>query len=78
MIKTISKIGNSNGIIFDAALLELAHLKPGDDVNVEVHEGGTITLTPIKPRRPTPSRAEVSRLVKKTMKDYAKTMKKLA
>ena len=78
MIKTISKIGNSNGIIFDAALLELAHLKPGDDVNVEVHEGGTITFTPIKPRRPLPSQTEVSRLIKKTMKDYAKTMKKLA
>jgi antitoxin component of MazEF toxin-antitoxin module len=78
MIKTISKIGNSNGIIFDAALLELAHLKPGDELNVEVHEGGTITLTPIKPRRPMPNRAEVSRLVKKTIKDYAKTMKKLA
>ena len=78
MIKTISKIGNSNGIIFDSALLELAHLNPGDEVNVEVHEGGTITLTPIKIRRVAPDRAEASRLIKKTMKDYAKTMKKLA
>jgi antitoxin component of MazEF toxin-antitoxin module len=75
MIKTITKVGNSQGIIFDAALMELAHLKPGDDVNVEVHEGGTITLTPIHPRR---SRAEVSRVVKETMKDYGRTMKKLA
>lgn len=46
MIKTITKIGNSKGIIFDAALLELAGLKVGDKVNVTVHEGGTITLTP--------------------------------
>ena len=46
MVKTISKVGNSHGIIFDSALLELAHLKPGDEVNVEVHAGGTITLTP--------------------------------
>ena len=75
MIKTISKIGNSQGIIFDAALLELAHLKAGDDVNVEVHEGGTLTLTPIRPR---PSRAEVSKVIKATMKDYARTMKRLA
>ena len=29
MIKTVSKIGNSQGIIFDAALMELAHLKQG-------------------------------------------------
>lgn len=75
MIKTISKIGNSHGLTFDAALMELAHLKPGDQVNVEVHEGGTITLTPLRPRR---DRFEVSRVIKATMKDYARTMKKLA
>ena len=75
MIKTISKIGNSHGLMFDAALLDMAHLKPGDKVNVEVHEGGTITLTPLRPK---PSKAEVSRTIKATMKDYARTMKKLA
>jgi antitoxin component of MazEF toxin-antitoxin module len=75
MIKTISKIGNSQGILFDAALLELVRLKRGDEVNLEVHEGGTITLTPIRPR---PSRAEVSRVIKSTMKDYSRTMKRLA
>ena len=75
MIKTITKVGNSQGLIFDAALLELAHLKAGDQVNLEVHEGGTITLTPIRPR---PSREDVSRVIKATMKDYKRTMKKLA
>lgn len=49
MIKTISKIGNSQGIIFDSALLQLAHLKVGDEVNVEVHAGGTITIAPMNP-----------------------------
>ena len=49
MIKTISKIGNSQGLIFDAALLQLARLKVGDEVNVEVHAGGTITITPMAP-----------------------------
>ncbi len=76
MTKTITKVGNSQGVIFDAALMELAHLKTGDDVNVEVHAGGTITLTPIRPRRP--SQSEVSRVIQATMKDYARTMKKLA
>ena len=75
MVKTISKVGNSHGIVFDAALMDLAHLRAGDEVNVEVHEGGTITLTPLRPR---PSRAEVSKVIKATMKDYARTMKKLA
>jgi len=49
MIKTISKIGNSQGIIFDSALLQLARLKVGDQVNVEVHSGGTITIAPMEP-----------------------------
>ena len=75
MIRTITKLGDSQGIIFDAALLELAHLRAGDDVNVEVHDGGTLTLTPIRPR---PSREEVSRIIKSTMNDYSRTMKKLA
>ena len=75
MLKNIVKVGNSQGIIFDAALLEMARLKAGDEVNVEVHDGGTITLTPIHPK---PSREEVSRVIKSTVKDYARTMKKLA
>ena len=75
MVKTISKVGNSQGIIFDSALMDLAHLRIGDEVNVEVHGGGTITLTPLRPR---PSQVEVSRVIKSTMKHYARTMKKLA
>lgn len=75
MIKTITKVGNSQGIIFDAALLQLARLKVGDQVNVEVHPGGTITLAPINPL---PPKEEVSALIKDTMKRYARTMKRLA
>lgn len=75
MVKTITKVGNSHGLIFDTALMELAHLKPGDEINVEVHEGGTITLTPIAPRS---SPEHVSKVIKKVMKDYAGTMKKLS
>jgi len=48
MIKTITKIGNSQGIIFDSALLQLARLKVGDEVNVEIHAGGSITITPME------------------------------
>lgn len=49
MTTTITQIGNSQGIILDSALLELARLKVGDEVNVEVHDGGTITITPMEP-----------------------------
>jgi antitoxin component of MazEF toxin-antitoxin module len=48
MTKIISKVGNSNGIIFDSTLMSMAHLKAGDEMNVEVHEGGVITLTPLR------------------------------
>ena len=49
MTKTISKIGNSQGIIFDSAFLDLARLKLGDQLTVTVHEGGAIVLTPLRP-----------------------------
>jgi antitoxin component of MazEF toxin-antitoxin module len=49
MIKTITKVGNSQGIILDAALMDLARLKVGDQVNITVHEGGTLTLSPVRP-----------------------------
>ena len=75
MLKTITKVGNSQGIIFDAALLALARLKVGDVVNVEVHPGGTITIAPIESL---PPKEEVSALIKSTMKRYARTMKRLA
>ena len=48
MIKTITKIGNSKGIILDAALLELAHLKEGDQLSVTIHDSGAITFTPTR------------------------------
>lgn len=75
MIKTITRIGNSRGLIFDSALLQLARLKEGDQVNVEVHSGGTITITAI---RPEPSREEIDAAIASTMDDYAETLAKLA
>lgn len=66
MTKTITKVGNSQGIVFDAALMELARLKVGDQVNVELHEGGTITLTPIRPSiSPQKAAATAKRLIQK-------------
>ena len=49
MTKTVSKIGNSQGIIFDAALMDLARVKVGDKLTVTLHEGGSIVLTPVHP-----------------------------
>jgi antitoxin component of MazEF toxin-antitoxin module len=66
MTKTIAKIGNSHGLIFDAALMDLARLKPGDKVSVSVHEGGSIVLTPVRPViGPVRAAAVAKRLIKK-------------
>jgi antitoxin component of MazEF toxin-antitoxin module len=49
MIKTVTKIGNSQGLMFDSALMDLARIKVGDQLTVSVHEGGSIVLTPVRP-----------------------------
>ncbi len=75
MLKSISKVGNSHGLIFDTALRELTGLKAGDQVNVTVHEGGAITLTPI---RKSAAPEVVSATIKKAVKDYKRTLRRLA
>ena len=66
MTKTIAKVGNSQGIIFDAALMELAHLKLGDQLAVTLHEGGAIVLTPVRPAiEATRAAAVAKRLIRK-------------
>lgn len=66
MTKTITKVGNSQGIIFDAALMDLTHLKLGDQVAVTIHEGGSIVLTPVRPAiEPQQAAATAKRLIRK-------------
>jgi antitoxin component of MazEF toxin-antitoxin module len=66
MTKTITKVGNSQGLMFDSALMDLARLKVGDQVTVTIHEGGSIILTPLRPVIG-PARASLTakRLIKK-------------
>jgi antitoxin component of MazEF toxin-antitoxin module len=69
-------VGNSQGIIFDAALMDLARLKVGDEVNVSVvPESGAIVVIPI---RKGPAPTEIKSTIRKTAKDYRKTLRKLA
>lgn len=76
MTKTISKVGNSQGIIFDAALMDLARVKVGDQVHITVvPESGAIELMPL---RQGPSKQKIHSAIKKTAKDYRKTLRKLA
>ncbi len=76
MTKTITKVGNSQGIIFDTALMDLARVKVGDQVDVTVvpHTGAIVLM----PLRSGPSGEEIRSVIKKTAKDYRKTLRKLA
>jgi antitoxin component of MazEF toxin-antitoxin module len=75
MTKTISKIGNSHGIIFDAALMDLARVKLGDQLTVTVHDGGSIILTPI---RPAIEAKEASQTARRLIKKNSALFKRLA
>ena len=66
MTKTITKIGNSQGLMFDSALMDLARIKVGDQVTVSVHEGGSIVLTPLRPViKPDQAAVTAKRLIRK-------------
>jgi antitoxin component of MazEF toxin-antitoxin module len=75
MLKQITKVGNSQGLILDNALMDLTGLRVGDQVDVTVAPGGTVIITPIRKAVP---RDQVSATIRKTVKDYRKTLKKLA
>ena len=75
MTKTITKIGNSQGLIFDSALMDLARIKVGDQVSITVHEGGSIVLTPLRPVI-TPEKAATA--AKRLIKKNAELFRRLA
>jgi antitoxin component of MazEF toxin-antitoxin module len=75
MVKTITKVGNSHGLILDSALLDLTGLRLGDQVAVSVAPSGSIILTPI---RKVPDAGKTAATIERTMKDYRKTLRKLA
>jgi antitoxin component of MazEF toxin-antitoxin module len=77
MTKTITKIGNSQGVLFDAAFMDLARLKVGDRVDATIiPDSGAIILMPL--RKNAPMRHEVSATIKNTIRDYRRTLKRLA
>ena len=75
MLKTITKVGNSQGLIFDTAICELTGLKTGDQVNLTVHDGGTVVITPI---RPTLSASDAASNAKDLIQRNADLFKRLA
>ncbi len=75
MIKTVTQIGSDHALILDPILLQFSGLEEGHRVNVEVHSGGTITITPMESVHP---KTEHSDLIRDTLSQYDQTMKRLA
>jgi antitoxin component of MazEF toxin-antitoxin module len=75
MLKTIAKVGNSQGLIFDAAIMDLTGLRLGDQVDVSIAPGGAIILMPIR-KGPPPE--QVVATIRRTVKDYRRTLRRLA
>lgn len=76
MVKTITKIGNSQGIIFDQTLMDLARLQVGDNVDITLHDGGSLTITPIRPEITPKEAAETARgLIKKNKELFRRLSK---
>jgi antitoxin component of MazEF toxin-antitoxin module len=49
VIKRLQKVGNSNAVILDKAVMELAGLDDGGSVQISVRDGSVI-ITPARPR----------------------------
>ena len=75
MVKKLTKVGNSYGLIFDATLRQLTGLKPGERVNVTVHEGRAIVITPMAP---VVDRDAAKRKAEKLIKKNAELFRRLA
>jgi antitoxin component of MazEF toxin-antitoxin module len=75
VLKTIGRVGNSHCLILDAPLRELTGLKAGDRVNVTVHEGGAIVITPM---RATVSREQAADAARNLIRRNSTLFKRLA
>jgi len=55
MIKHLRKVGNSSALIMDKAIMELAGLEEGGEVQLVV-SNGSLVITPARPRRAEPQK----------------------
>ncbi len=57
MIKKLRKVGNSNALVLDRAILELLGLEESGEVQLTIRDGSLI-VTPANPRAIDPARFE--------------------
>ena len=59
MIKQLQKVGNSNAIVLDRAVMELMGLEERGKVQMTLSEG-SLVVTPVAPRRPDAAKFEAA------------------
>jgi len=74
MVKEIRKVGNSKGVILDAAILDAMKVDVGDQVEVTIHSSGSITLSPV----PNITEEHFDNVLNEVMSEYKATLKKLS
>jgi putative addiction module antidote len=75
MIKQLRKVGNSNAILIDKALMEQAGLQEGDTVQLVVKDGSIIVSPTQHGRVP---RQKLNAIIQDIAERRAKILKKLA
>ena len=75
MIKHIQKVGNSNALILDRALMELIGLAEGGEVQLTVRDG-SILITPANPRPVDRERFEAA--LERVTNDRREVLRRLA
>ncbi len=75
MIKQLKKVGNSNALILDKALMELVGLEENGDVQITVHNR-SIIVTPADPRPVDKDRFEAC--LSRVVEERREVLRKLA
>lgn len=75
MIKQLKKVGNSNALILDRAIMELMGLEESSEVQLTVSDGSLI-VTPVHPRTIDQQRFEAS--LDRVVKERREVLKRLA
>lgn len=75
MIKKLRKVGNSNALLLDKAILELLGLEEGGEVQLTVSDG-SLVVTPANPRPV--DRKKFQACLDQVVEDRREVLKRLA
>ncbi len=75
MIKKLRKVGNSNALLLDKAILEMLGMHEGSKVNLTI-DGGSLIVTPVEP---TPVSADqFNACLDRVMTEWGDVLRRLA